>query len=147
MIVFDRTDVSGHHQFASFIYCHFMRHRLIFSSVSKAYTLDIIISSIVLLLIELLRCLLIIVVIYKRTFGKRFSFCQLLILNLFNLRNPLRSIRVQLLLQNGLLFLLYLLLILFLLNLMFLLQFLVGRRLNVSNLESNSSNLYNVTFC
>jgi len=44
-----------------------MRHGLILSSVPKAYTLDIIISSIVVLLIKLLRCLLVIVVMYKLT--------------------------------------------------------------------------------
>ena len=66
--------------------------------------------------------------------------------HLVHLQESLRSVGVELLLQNSLNFLLYFLLINLSQLLLFHLELLVGRRLNFSHLESNPADLYDVAF-
>lgn len=120
-MIFDGAYVIGHHQFATFVNLHLVRHRLVLLGIAKTNALDIVVSSIVVLLIKLLSCLLIKVLVAEATFGQCLCLRKLFIFYLFNLGNALRPVSIQLLLQQRLHLFLNLLLILLLLNFMLLL--------------------------
>ena len=143
-VIFDGTNVIRNHEFAPFINLHLLRQGLVALRVPKRHTLYVVVCAIVVFLVELLRSLRI-EFAAVHTLRQCLGLCQFFIFNLLDFGNSLRSVRIELLLQDWLYLFLYLLLILLLLYLVFLVQLFVSWWLYVPDFESHSSDLYNVT--